>query len=579
MSSSHSISPPDLRRISAGATGWRLLPFAVFALLTLMTWKRWILPFQDSGRELLTASRLASGELLYRDVGSPYGPLPAYLDALAFRIFGKDLDVLIGLRLAMSLLGVEAIRRLLVRLAADEACASAITAFIAATCFFGDGGNYPFPYSVAALEGTVGIWWGLELALSSEDRGRTFLASLVAGLAGGTKLEMLPAALLAVAPPLFLRRPRREALAGMAVATFVAGSSFLLPIALLGSDVIRRYGFLIAFPVPEPWREMYWRFVLFAHTTPRDFLLGGFLKVWLPSVTFLALAVSLCRASISATVRALGLAFLCLVPLRLLRGNAEIAALLPAAAVLFVLEAVAFWRRRRVPDPAVDARLFVALAALPALARQPFFLRNLIYGAFSAPLALAVSMGWLSRLVSARRAFAVFLVGLAGAHAFLKWDENRHQAVEWVDVPHARLYLPAGEARFVRLAVSAIQRQTPPGAYVAAFPDPGFLLYSADRRSPFVDDVFYPGCQDAIAEEKMIGRLSEAPVAMVLVTNRNFSEYGPATYGEGVLDRFFTELARRYRPAATLSALPRSVWPGRHATMATLWLPREAQPP
>ena len=55
---------------------WTLLPHLVFVVLFAATFRRWILPFEDSGREMNTALRLAEGEVLYRDVGYSYGPLP-----------------------------------------------------------------------------------------------------------------------------------------------------------------------------------------------------------------------------------------------------------------------------------------------------------------------------------------------------------------------------------------------------------------------------------------------------------------------------------------------------------------------
>lgn len=569
----------DVRARRWSRLGWVFLPYLAFALMTIITWRRWVLPFQDSGREMLTPVRLAAGEVLYRDVGSPYGPLPAYLDSFALRLFGKDLDTLIALRLVIALLGVEALRRLTGRLVRDPAAVSAITTFVVVACLFGNGGNWPFPYSVAALEGTVGCWWALELALSSGSRGRTWLAVLVAGLAAGTKLEMLPAAIISVAPALLIRRPKREALVASGMAGLLGVAAFVVPVLEFGLDQVHRYGFLIAFPVPKPWQEMYRYGVLFARTSPQEFFGGGFMGIWLPSVVFFAAAVTLCRARLSPAGRTLALSGLVLLAAARLRENAEIAALVPLAAVLLGVEAFALWRGRSSPDPARVARFCIALAAFPALARQPFFLRNMIYGAFSAPLALAVSLAFLARFARLRIGFALFLVGLAGVHAFEKWQDNRRHPVEWVDVPRARLFLPAGEARFVRLSVRFILQETPPDSYVGAFPDPGFLLFSTDRKSPFIDDVFYPGAQDAAAEDLMIRRLDERSVPLILVTNRNFVEYGRARYGKGVLDRFFARVNEVYEPAGTLGAPPAETWRERHATMALVLQRRSGRDP
>jgi hypothetical protein len=572
---------PDLILSGRHRSGlaWALLPHLAFVLMTIMTWKRWVLPFQDSGREMLTPARLAAGETLYRDVGSPYGPLPAYLDALVLRLLGKDLDVLIALRLTFALLGVEALRRLARRLVHEGRSASVITAFVVVSCLFGNGGNWPFPYSVAALEGTVGCWWALELALSSGGWGQSLLAALVAGLAAGTKLEMLPAAIVAISPALLILRPRREALVASGLAVLLGAAAFAVPILAFGVAHMHRYGFLVAFPVPKPWQDMYRNAVLFAGTNPRAFFSGDWLRIWLPSIAFFGAAVVLCSAPIHALLRAAALAALAALALPTIRDKSDIAALVPLAAVLFAVEAVGLWRERSSPDATRVARFCIAIAALPALARQPFFLRNMIYGAFSAPLALAVSLAFLARLVRFRGSFVLILAGLAGAHAFTKWQNNRIHAVEWVEVPRARLYLPAGEARLVRLAVDLIRRETAPDAYVVAFPDPGLLLFSTDRRSPFIDDVFYPGLQDAPGEDLMIRRLHERPVPLILVTNRNFIEYGTDRYGGGFLGRFFAELSRVYEPVQVLGSEPTETWSERHATMALVLRPRSGHGP
>src|ERR1017187_6035665 len=130
---------------------WTLLPHLVFAVLFVVTFKRWILPFEDSGREMNTALRLAEGEVLYRDIGYSYGPLPPLIDGLLLRTFGRSLDVLVAWRTVLALLGVEALRRLARRLAPGEALAAGISSFGIAARAFGVGGSWPFPYSAAAL--------------------------------------------------------------------------------------------------------------------------------------------------------------------------------------------------------------------------------------------------------------------------------------------------------------------------------------------------------------------------------------------------------------------------------------------
>jgi hypothetical protein len=553
---------------------WRLLPFVLFVLLTFLSWRRWLLPFQDSGRELLIADLVAGGKTLYRDVSYSYGPAPAYLDAAAFRLFGRDLDALVALRLLLALLGVEALRRITRRVSASEAVAGGAAALAVAACCFRGGGSWPFPYSVAALEGTVGVWWALELALSSGGWATSLLAAVVAGLAGGTKLEILPAALLAIGPALFLRRPRREAAAGLALAATLGIAAFAVPVFLFGMETMRRHGFLVALSLPESWKELYREQVLFRGTSPSAFFGGGFVQVWGPPLLLFGALTAACRARIPPAWRAAGLTLLFLCAARLFTPREELAVLVPGAAAILMIETVTAFARGRIPPARRLAVICVALVALVAASRQPFFLRNAAYGAFTAPLAIATSLGWLGRRVRARQAFALFLVALSGFHVNERLQGWRSYAAERFEAKGVRVVLPAAEARFLKVAVAALERTTPEGSYVACFPEAGFVLFAAGRRSPFVDLQFYPGSQDAAAEDAMIRRLRAAPVAALLVANRRFGEYGSHGYRTGVLDRFFAVVDHDYRVAEVLGEESAVNAPGAHATLGTLYLPR-----
>lgn len=55
---------------------WALLPHGVFAVLYAATFQRWVLPFEDSGREMNTALRLAGGRCPTATSGIRTGLLP-----------------------------------------------------------------------------------------------------------------------------------------------------------------------------------------------------------------------------------------------------------------------------------------------------------------------------------------------------------------------------------------------------------------------------------------------------------------------------------------------------------------------
>src|SRR5215510_5701860 len=67
---------------------------AVFVAMLIVSWRRWTSPIADSGREMDLPRRLLDGELLYRDVHHLYPPFAPYFNALLYRIFGVQLDVL-----------------------------------------------------------------------------------------------------------------------------------------------------------------------------------------------------------------------------------------------------------------------------------------------------------------------------------------------------------------------------------------------------------------------------------------------------------------------------------------------------
>src|SRR5262245_27444753 len=67
------------------------LPFAVFALLALISWNRWLEPYVDSGRELMVPGRVAGGERLYSQIEFHHGPLAPYIGAAIDRVFGRSL--------------------------------------------------------------------------------------------------------------------------------------------------------------------------------------------------------------------------------------------------------------------------------------------------------------------------------------------------------------------------------------------------------------------------------------------------------------------------------------------------------
>ena len=567
---------------------WRILPilapYGVFVFLLVATWKRWILPFTDSPREVLTALRLAEGEVLYRDVTYSYGPIAPYVDAAILRLFGTTLEALVVWRVLLSFLAVEGIRRLARRLLgqlAEEARgagAAAVSSLVVAACFFqGQGGAYPFPYSVASLEGTVATWWALELALGAEGRRRSLAAGLVAGIAAACKVEFLAAAAGPILA-LFLRRPRREALGGVAAALAIPAASYLVPILFLPLEHLFVYGPLIALRVPETWRTLYAE--VFWGGTAGEFLSGGFLKIFWPSGALFgaaALAASgpapgspRLRRLLTGLFFAVGGLLAWSTP-----GGSALHALMPLGMTAFAIDAWRALRRDgwRSPSSSAVACLAVGLSMLPALLRQPFFFLINVYAAFSAPLAMAVSLSFLLRKVRRAQLLAAFVAGLAGAQMVARVEYFRAGPWMAVSFPRGSLVLRDWDARLLRGLVDVVEKTTPPGSYVAGLPEGGLVLFLTGRRSPFRDTQFHHGVQNELAESRMIEDLKTKDVRAAFVVEIPTFLPGTGPPGEAYLNRFWAELNRRLEPVVRIGpSAPGERWGPSNAS-AVIYLP------
>src|SRR5262245_16343634 len=181
----------------------------VFAAMLAVSWRRWISPVADSGREMDLPLRLMNGELLYRDDHYLYPPLSPYLNSLLYRIFGAHLDVLQASGAICAVLIVWMCYRIARRLMTPSESAIAVIAVIM-VCVFKPAGNLIWPYAFAALHSMVFALGALLLALryaENEKRWELVAAGVLIGLAAITKQEFALAAICAVAAAIvWLRR-------------------------------------------------------------------------------------------------------------------------------------------------------------------------------------------------------------------------------------------------------------------------------------------------------------------------------------------------------------------------------------
>ena len=169
------------------SSGCRVAILALFAGLTSITWAQWgDLRSFDSGREMYVPWAISQGQMLYRDLWFPYGPLAPYWHALLFRLFGPHLNVLYFSGLSI-ILGIAFLLFSLSRHVLPN-----IAAFLVTTCFLMQAFlpglfNYVLPYAYAT---SLGLLFSLVFLLFFVKyfANRSWEYLLVAGLGAGFAL-------------------------------------------------------------------------------------------------------------------------------------------------------------------------------------------------------------------------------------------------------------------------------------------------------------------------------------------------------------------------------------------------------
>lgn len=160
------------------------------------SWGRIPAIFSDQGWGMQVAVRILHGERLYGDVLWNYGPLPVYVFAALFRLFGTSILVFsavgLGLATTASILAYRVARHLL------SPSLSLIAVSVAFLTY--DGGFLTFvsPYTTAVSWGAVlglATLWSLLLAA----KGRWMLGMVLGGCAAGLSMLTKPEFALATA--------------------------------------------------------------------------------------------------------------------------------------------------------------------------------------------------------------------------------------------------------------------------------------------------------------------------------------------------------------------------------------------
>lgn len=512
----------------------------VFAALLAVSFERWGHVRADLGGALDRAARVAAGEVLYRDVQSPYGPLPDWVVAAGFRLFGTQLAVAwsIGLVLvvveALLLLGIAR------RFCSPAECAVGVGAFLVQFAFAPGLFGWVLPNTFASTFAATAATLALVLAIDARERASTrrlAVASVAAGVAGLCKLDYGFAAALtvvlaaALAPGARARLLAAAVLPGLVLALAVFG--FLVwqvSWDVLVSDNlyrVRSIGRTVAAlraGVPG------WGAVL-ASNLPRY-------GIELPLRTAIA-AWGLGLVGTGGARAALGLALAAAaIALPLLPGYPGqldftlLAASLgyawsPAAWLAVAL--LAFRGARR--GEAAAAALVLAGVWSVALALR-WDLRLVwpsYYGVLAPFVALLIVRRLAALLVPGPTALAAACV-LAVPIALQGVQHARHYAREYRHVlsyPRGTLRTLPVEGQPLAEVVDYVRANTQPGDWVAVFPEERLINFLGERRHPTRDSGTGPGwLATREDEEACVAQLEARRPRLIVVSSRRWPEFG-----------------------------------------------------
>ncbi len=553
------------RARSARAARW-IGPFlltAAFVVLAAQSWKRSADVLIDFGNELYVAWRLASGDILYRDIASRNGPFSHSLNAAWFLLFGVSVRTLMLCNLAILAGTCALVWRVFAPVCGPVVAVATGLTLLAAFGFAHtlDVGNYNWltPYQHSQTHG-VALAIAGTLALAAALRGRLEatwgLAGLCLGLVFLTKAELfvpfagvalLGLALEAVAPG--SRLPRAAAwLAAGAGATVAAAFAVLCTrmTTLLALDGVLGNWSHLAGIVEDPFYlaraglDAPWSHALLALRSL------GILAAFAAGCAAVDLALPRRGRGVAAAVGAATL-FVVLVSARHRIAWHELARALPLTSALGLVALVAACLRRRGERDElarVAALALFAALAFGLLAKTGLAARIDHYGfalAMPATLLLVAGLvGAFPRLLPAGHGrVAGALAGAAVAAALVAIVGQSSAQLALKDLPVGRgpdQLLAAGPPASLRgeRIAEALARLEPllrAEDTLLVFPEGAGLNYWLRRRNPSRFLLFLPTEIAAFGESAMLADLEAHPPDFAVLAHRDAREFGVGAFG------------------------------------------------
>lgn len=550
----------------------------VYLLLVAVSWKRWVNPIVDCGREMYLPWQIAEGKMLYRDLFFMYGPLVPYWHALLFKVLGVHLNVLYAVGLTLVALQAGLIFVIARRLLSTTFALLAPMLFMTQFAFRPTLGNLVFPYSFNAEYASVLNLIALWLVLRHSEQKLAGKPLVCAGLCVG--LSLLAKQEIGVAGLIFLLifavvsiRNSRSA-----IRDFIAPAGITIALPLLGygwfasqigfGSLLHDYLWPREILGQMKFFEQYVVGTLFA---PRAVLyLAGLALLGagaLSAILFGAWAASRYLHRVAGTVWI----FLVALPLiisdfsdpffRFLELNHIHAGNI---LLLFIALIVAFRSR--------STLLWITLFAIVSAWRAPLFAGISAYSSFFMPASIIVFLWlwteWIPRLwpkidiaTWQRHAAIVFSI-LCALHIGRTVAISHTQLTYPLSTQRGSMFVHRDIGPVLKETADFILAKTKPNEPLLLFPEEASLYFLCDRHSPSKYYQFAPALiANAREEQCLINDADAAKVRIVTVSNRATTEYGKPYFGLDYYPRIREWLLANFHLVKTIGNSTRAVPP------------------
>lgn len=572
------------RRKRVSPAGWVLLAAGlVFVLLYGLTYRAWVEPQVDFGREVHVAERVAEGDVLYQDISFFNGPLSALVNGGLFHVAGSSLTTLFAANLLVLLLILICSFGVLRRASDALTAAVAILFFVLFFPFgFYSGYNiytYMAPYSHEMTHGLLVSWlllWLLGLATSRGIPWAWAGAGVLLAVLFLLKPEFFLAGALVCAGALFAEARVRGFSVACRNASGLLSAGILLGVLSLALVFTLFYGpDFVLHAFWDPWmyvfnervRALPFYRVLSGWGQPLDSLRQAFLAALglgfvfgLPWLAF--------RSSSS---RSYGL----------LAGGAALAVSLfwsfwlppgmltlpPRGLSLLMLALVGtqIWRLIRKPDSSSIPFFLLALFALGLLSKillkssihnygfvlgMPAFMVFVLFVFHRLPMSVSLSA---SRFVL-QGLYAVCIALYLLPQVGLSLERIHQQQIQMGQGGDAVRVGHRGEV--MQEAVEWLRTQTPVEATVLPIPDGLLINHFAGRKNPTSLLNLLPPEWIMWGSDYILTELETHPPDYILLVHRPMVEYGYPFFGQGFGSEVLESVLARYEPVYLAGEFP-----------------------